>query len=57
MAENSITLPQMRTIAEIASSFGLARHFVRQAGRTVYWYLKAEYESLPIEYRQETLSP
>ena len=31
MANQSVTLPQMRTIAQIASSFGLAKHFVRQS--------------------------
>lgn len=31
MTDNSIRLPQMRTIDEIATTFGLARHFVRQA--------------------------
>lgn len=31
MDGNSDKLPQMRTINQIATEFGLARHFVRQA--------------------------
>ena len=31
MSDNNVKLPRMRTIDEIAATFGLARHFVRQA--------------------------